>query len=45
MRNNEKPVLDRSLAELAATLEQIAGMDASRSIPLPYAPRRRRCVT
>jgi len=39
MRNNEKPVLDRSLAELAATLEQIAGMDALPFNPSPLRPK------
>jgi hypothetical protein len=40
------PVLDPSLENLAAVLEQIAGMDA---LPFAFAPpprrRRRRCAT
>src|ERR1700681_2029686 len=44
--HNGKPGLDPSIAELAAVLEQIAGMDA---LPLASSPRprkgKRRCAT
>ena len=46
MRRDAKPVLDPSLASLAAALEQIASMDAlSLAPPPPPRRRRRRCAT
>ena len=44
--HNGKPGLDPSIAELAAVLEQIAGMNAlPLASPPPPRRRRRRCAT